>query len=941
MGHDPARRIGRIQPVFSALRRFHARSPRVSGRLRGAPGGLFAWRLLFLGMLCLAPATAVATVHAVTDDPPAKPSVLLLNSYHNGYSWSDNIITGLRESLAAAGETVDLHIEYLDGKRTDSPAVRRELAELLAAKLEETRLAVLITSDNLAFEFARERQQTLFQGVPIVFCGVNGLDPEEIAGQAITGVLENVDVASTLRVAKRLHPWARKVVVLGDASVTGLAIRSQVEEAARQLGPLLDFEYHSTNSLPAILDVVSAAPQDVLFYYIPSYFKVRGALYDAEESLEAIEAATARPIYSNWLFLLRHGAVGGRLAQGYDQGWVAGELTTSILRGAAAASLPVRADIDHPYIFHHAKLEQLGVDRSQLPPDSAIVDAPRAFYEVSKELLWTILVFLAVLAIALALLAVNILRRRRIERTITNQLTFQKILIDSIPQLVCWKDSEGRYLGANQAFTKFFGIESPAAVIGKKDHHFMKEGRFTEWTAAVTREVLRQDRPRLRMRISLTGPGSEPVWLEMNMAPIHTAQGRVVGTLALAENVTREINLERQLLQSQKMEAIGALAGGVAHDFNNILTSIVNSTELALLDIEADTETARDLERVLKAATRGKRLIQQIMAFSRPSQEGFQPTDLAELVQDTVNLLRPSLPRNITIRAHVDAPHSRVLVDPTQLYQCLMNLCTNAFQAMRETGGALDVKLQALTLSQEHAAELNMEPGPAFRLVVADSGPGVPPHIIDKIFDPFFTTKGKKEGTGLGLAMVLGIVKNHGGAVRVESQPGEGAVFELSIPARLVEEPEQAAMPPAPQWPGRGRALFVEDDPEQLATTPRVLESLGYETVAAEGAEAAMRVLEKDAAFDVVITDFDMPGQNGVELAKLVDKLLPRVPVIIISGRHQAKESAKHAANVVRVVEKPFGREELADAVGLALRHAAPDHAFDDDPAAGSAPHGS
>ncbi|WP_167590468.1 hybrid sensor histidine kinase/response regulator [Oceanidesulfovibrio indonesiensis] len=843
---------------------------------------------------------------------------MLLNSYHNGYSWSDNILDGVREALHDEHVDVDLHIEYLDGKRSSTPLVHDRYRELLRAKYADQEFEAVVATDNLALRLAFAWRTDLFPGVPIVFAGINDMEMETVSGENATGVLENVDIAETLRLAKRFHPWAKRVVVVGDNSITGLAIRNQVMNAAEDVQDIFSFEYITTAALDPILQGIKNLPEDAILYLIPSYYKVEGTLYDAGEVLEIVSQSTDRPVYSNWKFLLGHGSVGGRLISGWRQGYEAGKYTAELLRGAPISSLPVIEKTDNQYIFSYPRLVEFSISQDLLPPGSIIVDAPKAFYEVSKDVFWSLLVSFVLLSFALVLLAINILRRRRIEHKIINQLSFQEILMDSIPQLVCWKDQEGRYLGANRSFTEFFGIKDPDDVMGKTDYHIMKEGRFTEWVAALDREVLLSEKPRLRVRISLTGPGGETVWLEMNKVPLYDAQNRVVGTLSTAENMTREINLERQLLQSQKMEAIGALAGGIAHDFNNILTSIVNSTELALMDLDAESDTAQDLERVLRAASRGKRLVQQIMAFSRPSQEGFQPTDLAEHVRDTVNLLQPSLPRNITVNATVTADPVCVMVDPTQIYQVLMNLCTNAFQAMRDTGGVLDVRLEDVYLDPDHARELDMQFGKALRLVVSDTGPGIDQEIMDKVFDPFFTTKGKKEGTGLGLSVVLGIVKNHGGAVRVKSRPGEGATFEIYLPARQAQS-ETCDTDGTRPLLSHARILFVEDDPDQLITTPRVLASLGFDvTTAARGSEA-LDILAAGRTFDLVITDFDMPGVDGVELAKRLAGHYPELPIILISGRNQAKKRAKNSPNIRRIVEKPFGRDELADAVSHVL----------------------
>jgi nitrogen-specific signal transduction histidine kinase len=373
---------------------------------------------------------------------------------------------------------------------------------------------------------------------------------------------------------------------------------------------------------------------------------------------------------------------------------------------------------------------------------------------------------------------------------------------------------------------------------------------------------------------------------------------------------------QRMLLQSQKMEAIGTLAGGIAHDFNNILTTILNSAELALLDSPEGSEMTSDLLRVLKASQRGSQLVRQILAFSRPSQAGFVAVNVAEVVRETLSLLSASLPRNITVREDIRRDPALALADPIQLHQVFLNLCTNAFQAMREVGGDLLLTLHDETLDATAAEALSLTPGRYLRLCISDTGPGISGDIQDKIFDPFFTTKGKAEGTGLGLAVVHGIITAHKGAVVVSSIPWERTSFDIYLP--LLERGDEAAQAQGEQVRrGQGRILFVEDDQDQLATIPRVLVRLGYEVTGSSSAAEALRALgDAPGSFDLVLTDFDMPGVNGVEFARRLLAEHPDLPVIMVSGRlHSGEMPPDLPPNILRVLAKPYSQGALSEAL--------------------------
>jgi len=506
----------------------------------------------------------------------------------------------------------------------------------------------------------------------------------------------------------------------------------------------------------------------------------------------------------------------------------------------------------------------------------------------------------------------DITQRENAERALSESQRMLQLVLDTIPQLVSWKDRGLRYLGVNRSFLSFFGLEGAQTVLGRTDAEIFGSRDFARTALSADQQVVKKNQAQFRSTWSAEDGFGRAVLLEVSRVPLHDGEDRVVGLLCAAEDVTEKVNLERQLLQSQKMEAIGTLAGGIAHDFNNILTSILNSAELALMDAAEGTEMAQDLLRVLKAGQRGSQLVRQILAFSRPSQAGFAAVNVTEVARETLSLLSASLPRNISVREDIRLDPALCLADPIQLHQVFLNLCTNAFQAMRETGGDLLLTLRDETLDAPAAEALNLSPGRFLRLTISDTGPGIPQEILDKIFDPFFTTKGKAEGTGLGLAVVHGIVKGHKGAVAVASTPWERTSFDIFLPL-LERAGLEAVGAPEVVRHGQGRILFVEDDLDQLATVPRVLGKLGYEVTAHSSAAEALRALDTDP-FDLVLTDFDMPEVNGVEFARRLLSTRPGLPVVMISGRlHTGDIPEDLPANIERVLAKPYTQAALSE----------------------------
>ncbi|WP_319759179.1 ATP-binding protein [Maridesulfovibrio sp.] len=849
-----------------------------------------------------------------------KRNVLYLNSYQNGYKWSDDILQGLRDSFLESGQNIDLHIEYMDTKRFKDRDFMEILHSYYVFKYQKYKFSAIVVSDNNALNFMLRYQDSFFPGVPVIFCGVNDFHEGLIKGlDNYCGVLENPDIKDNIDLALKVNPGLRKVVVVGDQSVTSRAIKAQIKKAEPLFKGVLKFEYWNDMPLVDLLANSRKMTKNEMLLFTPFYKGAHGELFSSEEVLNIIYKNSPVMIFSVWEFLLGHGIVGGKLLSGHDQGRKAAEMALYVLKNGKMPEQRVITATNEYYMFDYNVLERFNINSDLLPGDSVIINEPDYFYKLDKQVFWTIIVSILGLSMILVMLVISILQRRKVEKRIKAQLSFQEILMDTIPLLICWKDKKQRYLGANHSFTDFFGLGSPWSLVGLTDSNIDLHRRFAEQAAVWDKKVVQSGKPRMGISWSLIRDGEDPVWLEINKVPLYNEKGEVVGTLSTAEDVTRKVNLEKQLLQSQKMEAIGTLAGGIAHDFNNILTSIMNSVELALSDIEEGTITWKDLDRAIKAAQRGSHVVKQILTFSRPSQEGFKATDIGEVVKETVDFIKASLPRNIRVSANVPEGAPLVMADPTQIHQVIMNLCTNSFQSLKGRGGSIDVTLTTVEVEEEQAQFMRVAPGVYLRLEISDDGPGIPVEILDKIFDPFFTTKGKAEGTGLGLAVVHGLIKGHGGGISVSSTPEVKTSFEIFLPVqgklRDIVRKSYGALPL-----GQESILFVEDDEDQLETTPRILESLGYEVTALASPERAFNlIVDEPERFDLMITDYDMPQTNGLELARMVQDVAPALPILVVSGRRNVlsyvADVEYDVKSVRKVLMKPYNKIGIADAI--------------------------
>jgi nitrogen-specific signal transduction histidine kinase/CheY-like chemotaxis protein len=379
--------------------------------------------------------------------------------------------------------------------------------------------------------------------------------------------------------------------------------------------------------------------------------------------------------------------------------------------------------------------------------------------------------------------------------------------------------------------------------------------------------------------------------------------------------------LEQRLQQAHKMEAIGTLAGGIAHDFNNILTAIVGFTEVGLLHSNPDTPDHERFEEILKAANRAADLVRQILTFSRQQSQERKPVQLSVIVKEVIKFIRATLPTSIDIRPIFADDDSLILADATQIHQIILNLCTNAHHAMPAEGGRITVSLELETLDEDaFSDEPAFKPGAYVKLTVADTGFGMDADTLSRIFEPYFTTKEKGKGTGLGLAVVHGIVKSHGGIIQAQSELGIGTRFIIYLP-RVYQKAQPKSAPPKPPKKGSEHITIIDDEPAILKIAEQLLAHLGYHISTFEDPLEAMdRIAAQQLQPDVVVTDLTMPGITGDQLAPKLKQIQPELPVILCTGYRESITLEKaRELGIHSLLMKPFTMNSLTEAVKQAL----------------------
>jgi PAS domain S-box-containing protein len=589
--------------------------------------------------------------------------------------------------------------------------------------------------------------------------------------------------------------------------------------------------------------------------------------------------------------------------------WSWNKLGSALLMGAAIPSM------------HYTAMAAVSFQISAAAQSFPTVSIP------SMTLGTTAIVLSTFMILGLAI-TTSLLDRRYSDQAVALQASathYQKFLrqvIDTNPHLIFVKDWDGRYVLANEAVAALYGTDVDS-VLGKRDAEFNPKHEEVEKYLRDDREVMASQRATFIAEEPATNPKTgETRWFQTVKVPLLSSDGSTRQVLGVATDITDRKNLEDQFRQAHKMEAVGRLAGGVAHDFNNVLTIIRAQTEFLLADLDPDDRRRGDVLEIQGAADRAAAFTRQLLAFSRRQLLQPEVLDLNAVMAGMEMMVRRLVGEDVVLltKLHPDLP--RISADPSQLQQVLLNLAVNARDAMPR-GGTLLIETGLVELDEHYPRQHpTAKPGLHVVLAVTDTGCGMDSAIRSRVFEPFFTTKEPGKGTGLGLSTVYGIVKQSGGHIWVYSEPGRGTTFKLYFPphsgAVKVSEPER----PVPPLNGSGATiLLVEDERPVRTTVRRLLERHGYAVLeAANGQDALALVTARGSEINLVLSDMVMPGMGGMELADRVRALPTGIPVILMTGyTEEAITRAGERPKDERIIEKPFTQTSMLEQVRGAL----------------------
>ncbi len=496
------------------------------------------------------------------------------------------------------------------------------------------------------------------------------------------------------------------------------------------------------------------------------------------------------------------------------------------------------------------------------------------------------------------------------------------LIIDTSPIGICTVDLLGNFVTTNIAYEQmlgyskeellelsFFDVTHPDYRPKNKD---LFQNMFSLETAGFSMEkkYIRKGGTIIDVAVHATGVVGTEGTVRFGTAFVEDITER-----RLAEKALRKS--EERLQQSQKMESIGTLAGGIAHDFNNILFPIVGHTEMLLEDVPEGSPLRNSINQVYSSALRARDLVKQILTFSRQDSHEIKLIKIQPIIKEALQLIRSTIPTSIEIKQYIKKDCGAIKADPTQIHQIVMNLATNAYHAMEDTGGELKIGLKEIELGEQDVINLEMEPGTHACLTVADTGVGMDKDLTERIFDPFFTTKEEGKGTGMGLSVVHGIVHNAGGSIHVYSEPGKGTEFHVYLPLKMRSSKQQETQTEKPIQRGTERILLVDDEVSIIFMEKQMLERLGYQVVPRTSSVEALEAFKTNPEkFDLVITDMAMPNMNGNQLASELIKIRPDIPILLCTGfsEKMPEEKAK-ALGIKGFLMKPIVRKDLSNTI--------------------------
>ena len=708
----------------------------------------------------------------------AKPAdshhILVLNSYHRGYLWSDNILSGIESEFARAGLDVELTVEYMDTKRHSRKELFPLLKALYKAKLRHP-YDIIIVSDNNALDFILDFREQLPSDIPIVFCGINNFDESMLRGHHnITGVVEDFDLKGTINLALQMYPRTKYIAAFSGASKTAAANVKRLQQVKPDFEDVIRFIDLENLTAPELKNKLYQLPQDTILLGL-SFLRDRdGRTFTVKESLNFINSNSRVPIFTAWDHNIASGALGGIVVSGKLQGENAARMAMQILNGTSTADIPIIWDSPNIPMFNYLQMQRFNLTRKDLPEGSQVLYEPVTFYYKYKLYIWLTCVFVSLQTLAIVLLLANIRRRKTAESDLADTEQRFRGTFEQAAVGIAMVATNGRWLRVNQKLCDIVGYSKDEMMqITFQD---ITHPDDLESDLNYVKQMLDGERQTYSMEKRYIRKDHTFIWINLTVSCVWDEQAnRPKYFIAIIEDINSRKEAEEklkktteQLVHSEKLSAVGSLSASFAHEFNNPLQGVMSVIKGLKRRASFSDNDAKLVNMAIDECNRMRDLIKSLQDFNRPSSGRVALMDIHATIDSLLLMSRKEYEvYGITIETNYaeDLPLIKAVND--QIKQVLLNLLNNAAYACKD-GGTITINTAV--------SKGNIVIG------VHDTGHGIPPADKDHIFEPFFTTKPEKKGTGLGLSISYGIIQKHGGTIEVESEPEKGTTFTISLP---------------------------------------------------------------------------------------------------------------------------------------------------------------
>jgi PAS domain S-box-containing protein len=886
--------------------------------------------------VCLVGAVLVPVQTMAQANGSDATNILMLNSYHAGYEWTDDYVQAAQNHFHHRMPQANLYVEYMDTKRHGGREHLEEYQHWLLSRYEDTEFDLIITADDNALRFVANRNDELWPDAPVVFCGINNYDPNLLAGKSrYVGMRESSDVRENVRLARRIQPRARRVYVISDQTPTGLGFRQTVRSAEPDL-PRLEFIYLNGEDLTTaeLIERLQGIPTDSIVLFMIWLKDSTGRYMPYRRWLPRISKASPVPLWGTVDLWLGHGLLGGKLKGGGIEGRAVARMAEDVLSGRLD---PDEVSFPHPaptrFAFDHEQMQRFAISTDDLPEGSVIINEPFNVYREYREIIWSAVAAGALLVVLIAGLAANVMKRRLAERELRRQRQSLEAILQQAPYGVMLVGPElaDECTYTNATFTEITGLDTAdIPTLGYWFDRAVPDPEQRDQAIARWRQYVADGFPAAGFELTVNDPAGRERTLHIRANPVDPQ--RIVVMLAdITEQLRAEEDNRRltaQIQHTQKLESLGVLAGGIAHDFNNLLVGILGNADLALMEMSELAPARPSVEEIKRVSIRASDLTNQMLAYSGKGRFVVRPLDLNELVDEMLHLLEVSMSKKAVLQRDLADDLPLVEADASQIRQIAMNLVTNASDAIGEASGTITIRTRAFDADERYFAELytsdELSPGRYVSLEVTDTGCGMDEETRRRVFDPFFTTK--FAGRGLGLAAVLGIVRGHSGAINVYSEPGKGTTFKVLLPAlsadTRLQEPE-IEQTETDDGPVQNTTVLMADDEQTVRNVAgEILRRRGFGVIeATDGREAVEIYRDRMDEIDVVLLDLTMPHMDGEETFREIRRINPHAKVLLASGYNEQDTLSRFVGKgLAGFVAKPFEGKQLVGRILAALR---------------------